>query len=125
VLPRITRERRGESELDDANFTPGKQSEKLLKRLIASSNNRLLTFILRREARNRGDHAFVVLQGTACFPEADQHLISADAGSSFGHQVRLWKVKQAKSGLVITASHLSAEESKWIKIAHRCSAESP
>ena len=65
----------------------------------------------------------MVLHGTARFPDATKLLITADAGGSNGHRVKLWKVELAKlaqeSGLEITVCHYPPGTSKWNKIEHR------
>ena len=61
--------------------------------------------------------------GHARFPEATQLLITADAGGSNGHRVKLWKVELAKlateTGLAITVCHYPPGTSKWNKIEHK------
>jgi transposase len=61
--------------------------------------------------------------GQARFPDAHQLLITADAGGSNGHRVKLWKVELAKlaeeTGLEITVCHYPPGTSKWNKIEHR------
>ena len=61
--------------------------------------------------------------GQPRFPEATKLLITADAGGSNGHRVRLWKVELAKlakeTGLAITVCHYPPGTSKWNKIEHR------
>ena len=57
------------------------------------------------------------------FPDATKLLITADAGGSNGHRVKLWKVELAKlaeeTGLEITVCHYPPGTSKWNKIEHR------
>jgi transposase len=61
--------------------------------------------------------------GRPRFPEATKLLITADAGGSNGHRVRLWKVELAKfareSNLEITVAHYPPGTSKWNKIEHK------
>jgi len=61
--------------------------------------------------------------GKARFPKATKLLITADAGGSNGHRVRLWKVELAKlaahTGLEITVCHYPPGTSKWNKIEHK------
>jgi transposase len=61
--------------------------------------------------------------GQARFPDARRLLITADAGGSNGHRVKLWKVELAKlaeeTGLEITVCHYPPGTSKWNKIEHR------
>ena len=61
--------------------------------------------------------------GQARFPEATRLLITADAGGSNGHRVKLWKVELAmlaeETGLDITVCHYPPGTSKWNKIEHR------
>ena len=55
--------------------------------------------------------------------EAHKLLITADAGGSNGHRVKLWKVElamlAAETGLEITVCHYPPGTSKWNKIEHR------
>lgn len=61
--------------------------------------------------------------GRAVYPEADELLVTADAGGSNGNRVRLWKV--ALQGLAnelgwrIKVCHFPPGTSKWNKIEHR------
>jgi transposase len=61
--------------------------------------------------------------GRARFPDAAKLLITADAGGSNGHRVKLWKVELAKlaqeTGLEVTVCHYPPGTSKWNKIEHR------
>ncbi len=61
--------------------------------------------------------------GRPRFPKATKLLITADAGGSNGHRVRLWKVELAKlakeTGLEITVCHYPPGTSKWNRIEHR------
>ncbi len=61
--------------------------------------------------------------GQSRFPEAHKLLITADAGGSNGHRVKLWKVElamlAAETGLEITVCHYPPGTSKWNKIEHR------
>ncbi len=61
--------------------------------------------------------------GKPRFPDAHKLLITADAGGSNGHRVKLWKVELAKlareTGLEITVCHYPPGTSKWNKIEHR------
>jgi hypothetical protein len=61
--------------------------------------------------------------GQARFPDATKLLITADAGGSNGHRVKLWKVELAKlaaeTGLAITVCHYPPGTSKWNKIEHK------
>jgi transposase len=57
------------------------------------------------------------------FPDATRLLITADAGGSNGHRVRLWKVELARlaaeTGLEITVCHYPPGTSKWNRIEHK------
>jgi transposase len=61
--------------------------------------------------------------GRGRFPNATKLCITADAGGSNGHRVKLWKVELAKlatqTGLEITVCHYPPGTSKWNKIEHR------
>jgi hypothetical protein len=61
--------------------------------------------------------------GSVAYPDADRLLITADAGGSNGHRVRLWKVElgrlAARTGLEITVCHFPPGTSKWNRIEHR------
>ena len=61
--------------------------------------------------------------GRPRFPKATKLLITADAGGSNGHRVRLWKVELAKlaqeTGLEITVCHYPPGTSKWNRIEHK------
>ena len=61
--------------------------------------------------------------GQARFPIARRLLITADAGGSNGHRVRLWKTELAKlareTGLEITVCQYPPGTSKWNRIEHR------
>jgi hypothetical protein len=61
--------------------------------------------------------------GRPRFPEATELLITADAGGSNGHRVKLWKLELAKlakeSGLAITVCHFPPGTSKWNQIEHK------
>jgi len=61
--------------------------------------------------------------GRPRFPKATKLLITADAGGSNGHRVRLWKLELAKfaqeTGLEVTVCHYPPGTSKWNKIEHR------
>ena len=61
--------------------------------------------------------------GRAVYPQAQQLLITADAGGSNGPRVRLWKLELQKladeTGLRIAVCHFPPGTSKWNKIEHR------
>jgi transposase len=61
--------------------------------------------------------------GQSRFPDAQRLLITADAGGSNGHRLRLWKVELAKlaaeTGLEITVAHYPPGTSKWNRIEHK------
>lgn len=61
--------------------------------------------------------------GTAVYPDADELLVTADAGGSNGSRVRLWKVALQglanELGLRIKVCHFPPGTSKWNKIEHR------
>src|SRR5664280_476035 len=61
--------------------------------------------------------------GQPRFPEATTLLITADAGGSNGHRVKLWKVELAKlaaeTGLAITVCTYPPGTSKWNRIEHK------
>ena len=61
--------------------------------------------------------------GEARFPDATKLLVTADAGGSNGHRVRLWKIELARlateTGLEITVAHYPPGTSKWNRIEHK------
>ncbi|MGH9044206.1 MAG: ISAzo13 family transposase [Acidimicrobiales bacterium] len=61
--------------------------------------------------------------GSQAYPGASRLLVTADAGGSNGHRVRLWKVELARlaerTKLSITVCHFPPGTSKWNKIEHR------
>jgi transposase len=61
--------------------------------------------------------------GQVAYPAARRLLVTADAGGSNGHRVRLWKVELAKlaarTGIEITVCHFPPGTSKWNRIEHR------
>jgi len=61
--------------------------------------------------------------GKAAYPQAQQLLITADAGGSNGYRIRLWKRELQKladeTGLALTVCHFPPGTSKWNKIEHR------
>ena len=61
--------------------------------------------------------------GHSSYPNATDLFITADAGGSNGHRVRLWKAELQRlandSGLRIHVSHYPPGTSKWNKIEHR------
>ncbi len=61
--------------------------------------------------------------GREIYPEADELLVTADAGGSNGSRVRLWKVALQgladELGLRIKVCHFPPGTSKWNKIEHR------
>jgi hypothetical protein len=61
--------------------------------------------------------------GQATYPEAKELLVTADAGGSNGHRVRLWKVSVQRLAdewnLRISVCHFPPGTSKWNKIEHR------
>lgn len=61
--------------------------------------------------------------GDGRFPAATRLLVTADAGGSNGHRVRLWKVELAKlaadTGLEVTVAHYPPGTSKWNRIEHK------
>ena len=61
--------------------------------------------------------------GAGRFPSATRLLVTADAGGSNGHRVRLWKVELAKlaadTGLEVTVAHYPPGTSKWNRIEHK------
>ena len=61
--------------------------------------------------------------GRKVYPDAEQLLISADAGGSNGYRPRLWKVELQQladeTGLKITVCHFPPGTSKWNKVEHR------
>jgi hypothetical protein len=61
--------------------------------------------------------------GAGSYPNAKRLLITADAGGSNGHRVRLWKYElgrlAARTGLHITVCHFPPGTSKWNRIEHR------
>ena len=63
------------------------------------------------------------LVGSRAYPKTRRLLITADAGGSNGHRVRLWKVElgrlAARAGIAITVCHFPPGTSKWNQIEHR------
>lgn len=61
--------------------------------------------------------------GMPAYPDADELLITADAGGSNGYRSRLWKVELQKFaddfGLRVRVVHFPPGTSKWNKIEHR------
>ena len=61
--------------------------------------------------------------GRERYPNAEQLLITADAGGSNGYRTRLWKVELQKLadelGLTVQVCHFPPGTSKWNKIEHR------
>ena len=61
--------------------------------------------------------------GEQAYPEAEELLVTADAGGSNGYRTRRWKVALQKLadeiGLRITVCHFPPGTSKWNKIEHR------
>ena len=61
--------------------------------------------------------------GSPRFPDATKLLITADAGGSNGHRLRLWKIELAKlakeTELAITVCHYPPGTSKWNRIEHK------
>lgn len=61
--------------------------------------------------------------GSALYPDAEELLITADAGGSNGYRARAWKLHLAKlsaeTGLKIVVRHFPPGTSKWNKIEHR------
>jgi hypothetical protein len=61
--------------------------------------------------------------GQERYPQAEEILITADAGGSNGYRTRLWKVELQKLAnelqLVIAVSHFPPGTSKWNAIEHR------
>ena len=61
--------------------------------------------------------------GRRAYPEADELLITADAGGSNGYRARAWKIELQdladEIGLRICVSHFPPGTSKWNKIEHR------
>jgi transposase len=61
--------------------------------------------------------------GRSSYPEANELLITADAGGSNGPRVRLWKWELQRfanrTGVTITVVHFPPGTSKWNKIEHR------
>jgi hypothetical protein len=61
--------------------------------------------------------------GKPRFPGATKLLITADAGGSNRHRVRLWKIELARlateTGLEITVCHYPPGTSKWNRIEHK------
>ena len=61
--------------------------------------------------------------GLEIYPEAQELLITADAGGSNGYRLRLWKTELQKladeTGLLIKVVHFPPGTSKWNKIEHR------
>ena len=61
--------------------------------------------------------------GGAAYPQAQELLITADAGGSNGYRTKLWKRELQQladeTGLGITVCHFPPGTSKWNKIEHR------
>jgi hypothetical protein len=62
-------------------------------------------------------------EGRSLYSNARELLITADAGGSNGHRLKLWKVELQKfaneSGLAIRVCHFPPGTSKWNKVEHR------
>jgi hypothetical protein len=62
-------------------------------------------------------------EGRHLYPLAQQLIITADAGGSNGHRLRLWKLELQKladaTGLAVTVCHFPPGTSKWNKVEHR------
>lgn len=62
-------------------------------------------------------------EGMRLYPEAEELLITADAGGSNGYRLRLWKMELQKLAdatcLAIKVSHFPPGTSKWNKLEHR------
>lgn len=62
-------------------------------------------------------------EGRALYSQAQQLLITADAGGSNGSRLRLWKLELQKfadeTGLSISVCHFPPGTSKWNKVEHR------
>jgi len=61
--------------------------------------------------------------GRTAYPDAEELLITADAGGSNGYRSRVWKVELQKFaddyGLCVHVAHFPPGTSKWNKIEHR------
>lgn len=61
--------------------------------------------------------------GAKAYPNAEELLITADAGGSNGYRLRAWKVELQKFadefGLCVRVAHFPPGTSKWNKIEHR------
>jgi Rhodopirellula transposase DDE domain len=61
--------------------------------------------------------------GSVAYPKASRLLICADAGSSNGYRLKLWKLELGRlaleTGLAITVCHFPPGTSKWNRIEHR------
>jgi len=68
------------------------------------------------DPETRGDPMWLNV-GRPRYPKAKRLLVSADAGSSNGYRVRLWKWELAQlaneTGLAITVCHFPPGTSKW------------
>ncbi len=62
-------------------------------------------------------------EGKLLYSNAEELLITADAGGSNGHRLKLWKMELQKfaneSGLAIRVCHFPPGTSKWNKVEHR------
>jgi transposase len=62
-------------------------------------------------------------EGRRLYPEANEVVITADAGGSNGSRLRLWKLELQKladqTGLSLSVCHFPPGTSKWNKIEHR------
>ncbi len=62
-------------------------------------------------------------EGKRLYPEAEELLITADAGGSNGYRLRLWKIELQKladtTHLAIQVCHFPPGTSKWNKVEHR------
>jgi hypothetical protein len=62
-------------------------------------------------------------EGKRLYPEAEELLITADAGGSNGYRLRLWKIELQKladaTHLAIQVCHFRPGTSKWNKVEHR------
>ena len=68
-------------------------------------------------------HQWWMRMGGAAYPQAQELLITADAGGSNGYRTKLWKRELQQladeTGLGITVCHFPPGTSKWNKIEHR------
>jgi hypothetical protein len=68
-------------------------------------------------------HGWWRAEGRHLYPQTRELIITADAGGSNGHRLRLWKLELQRladaTGLAVTVCHFPPGTSKWNKVEHR------